>query len=237
LDLLTSVTIASNLVRCGKTTTCPATSKGTGEVSMSWGGEEFSTEASYDTYFTTPGVVYFASSGDGPGTIWPCTSPHVVCAGGTTIRRNPANGNFLDERTWDDTGGGVSAYEKIPAYQASISNIVGKARGVPDLSFDSNPNTGVWIWDSNYFEEEGGGWFIVGGTSVASPNLAGIVNRAGSFAATTAAELTTIYKDKAITTDYHDVTLGFCGPYAGYLAATGWDPCTGVGTTHGYLGK
>ena len=37
-DLFTSVVIASNLVRCGKTTTCPTTATGTGEVSMSWGG-------------------------------------------------------------------------------------------------------------------------------------------------------------------------------------------------------
>jgi kumamolisin len=236
-DLLASVTIASNLVRCGSTSTCPASSKGTGEVTMSWGAGEFSTETSYDSYFTTAGVVYFASAGDGPGTIWPCVSPDVVCAGGTTTRRNPANGNFIDERAWDLGGGGVSLYETIPTYQSSISSIVGKARGVPDLSFDSNPVTGVWVWDSNYPEADGGGWFIVGGTSVASPSLAGIVNRAGAFAASSSAELTTIYKNKAVTTDYNDITLGYCGPYAGYLAVTGWDPCTGVGSAKGYAGK
>jgi hypothetical protein len=40
---------------------------------MSWGGSEFSTETNYDAYFTQPGVVYFAASGDSPGVIWPST--------------------------------------------------------------------------------------------------------------------------------------------------------------------
>jgi kumamolisin len=236
-DLLSAVQIASNLVHCKQTTTCPTTATGTGEVSMSWGGGEFSGETSYDSYFTTAGVVYFAAAGDGPGTIWPCTSPNVVCAGGTTLRRNPSNGNFIEERTWESGGGGVSLYEKIPSYQSSIATIVGKARGVPDVALDSNPITGWWVWDSNYFEEDGGGWFIVGGTSAATPAWAGIVNKAGGFAASSNAELTKIYTNKAVATDFNDIKLGDCGPYAGYLAVTGWDPCTGVGSDHGYTGK
>ncbi|HTZ95606.1 MAG TPA: hypothetical protein VMB18_04355, partial [Terriglobales bacterium] len=115
--------------------------------------------------------------------------------------------------------------------------IVGTARGVPDVSSDSNPYTGVWVWDSNYFEELGGGWFIVGGTSVATPTLAGIVNRAGSFAASSNAELTKVYANRASTADFHDISAGDCGPYAGYTAVTSWDPCTGVGSDHGYTGK
>jgi kumamolisin len=236
-DLLPAVQVASNLIRCGSVATCPAGSTGKGEVSMSWGGGEFSSETSYDSYFTTPGVVYFASTGDAPGTEWPSVSPNVVAAGGTTLRRSPSTGNFIEERSWESGGGGASFYEGIPSYQAGIKSIVGTARGVPDVSFDANPITGVWVWDSNFVEELGGGWFIVGGTSVASPNLAGIVNRAGGFAASSKAELTTIYKNLGVATDFHDVTLGDCGPYAGYLAVAGWDPCTGVGSDHAYTGK
>jgi kumamolisin len=236
-DLLTSVQIASNLVRCGKTTTCPASATGKGEVSMSWGGSEFSSEASYDSYFTTPGVVYFSASGDGPGTNWPCVSPNVVCAGGTTLRRNPSTGNFIDERAWDSGGGGASFYEKAPSYQSALGY---KERVVPDLSLNSNPISGIWVWDSNFLEELGGGWFIVGGTSAATPTSAGIVNGAGRFAASTNAELTTIYTTYAgphYGSDFNDITLGWCGPYGGYLAVTGWDPCTGVGSDKGYSGK
>jgi kumamolisin len=236
-DLLPSVQIASNLIHCGRTTTCPASSTGAGEVSMSWGSGEFASETTFDFYFTTPGVVYFAASGDGPGTLWPCVSPNVECAGGTTLRRNPSTGNFIEERSWESAGGGPSLYEKIPSYQSVIKGIVGTARGAPDVSLDANPITGVWVWDSNFFEELGGGWFIVGGTSASTPNWAGIVNRSGGFAASTNAELTKTYKNLGVAKSFNDITLGDCGPYAGYLAIPGWDPCTGVGSDVGYTGK
>ncbi len=255
-DLLTSVQIASNLIRCGATEqnlstlavgTCPTSSTGTGEVSMSWGAGEFSSETAYDSFFTTTGVVYFASSGDSPGTYWPCTSPDVVCAGGTTIRRSPSTGNFINEASWTLAGGGASLYEPIPSYQSSISSIVGTARGVPDVSLDANPVTGVWVWDSfgyalSVYDEAlaDAGWFIVGGTSVASPSWAGIVNNAAtraSFAASSKAELTTMYANKAVTTDFRDIVAGYCGPYEGYTTATGWDPCAGIGSDQSYVGK
>ncbi len=256
-DLQTSVQIASNLVRCGLTEqnlstyvvgTCPTTATGTGEVSMSWGTSEFSTETSYDSTFTTTGVVYVASAGDSPGTIWPCTSPDVVCAGGTTIRRSPSTGNFINEASWDLGGGGESLYETIPSYQSSISSIVGKTRGVPDVALDSNPVTGLWIYDSfgfalSVYDESlaSAGWFILGGTSAASPLWAGILNiaatRGASFAASSNAELTKMYTNRAVTTDFRDIVAGYCGPYDGYTTATGWDPCTGIGSNQTYAGK
>ena len=238
-DLFQAVTVASNEVRCGSTTTCPPTATGTGEVVMSWGSDEFSGETSDDTYFATPGVVYFAPAGDAPGVEYPCTSPNVVCAGGTTTARNPYTGNFLYEITWAEGGGGWSEYEPIPSYQSSIRSIrrlVGPARGVPDLSFDSNADTGVWMYDS--FGYEGlSGWWIAGGTSVASASLAGVVNSAGHFASSSAAELTMIYGHLGDWADFHDITLGICGPYAGWVATIGWDFCTGVGSVRGYKGK
>ena len=199
---------------------------------MSWGGGEFDGEASYDSYFTTPGVVYFASTGDGAGTIYPSTSPNVVGAGGTTLRRNPATGSFFEEAAWVDGGGGPSPYEVRPSYQNVISGIVGSARGVPDLSAVADPNTGVWVYDSG-----NGGWWIVGGTSASSPILAGIVNKTGSFAPSTNAELTTIYNNMGVVADFRDTADGFCGPYMGYSAVRGWDFCTGVGSPKGTAGK
>lgn len=234
-DLLTGVEIASNLVSCGNPDSCPTGSKGKGEVSMSWGGAEFAEETSLDFLFTTPGVVYFAAAGDTAGeTDWPCVSPNVVCSGGTTLRRNPYTGNFLQETTWDSGSGGVSLYEPIPSYQSSISGIVGPARGVPDVSLDSNPVTGVWVWDSNPLEGIGAGWNISGGTSVATPTWAGIINVAGKFHSSSSFELSQIYQYKNHVSDYRDITSGYCGPYAGFLAVPGWDPCTGVGVPKGY---
>jgi len=77
----------------------------------------------------------------------------------------------------------------------------------------------------------------VGGTSVASPSLAGIINSAGSFATSTNAELSTIYGNMAVVADFRDITTDYCGPYAGYSAVKGWDFCTGVGVDKGKTGK
>jgi len=226
-DLLTGVQVAVNLIQCGLPTTCPAGSKGRGEVSMSWGGPEFAAETTLDSYFTTPAVVYVAAAGDAPGTNWPCVSPNVVCAGGTTIRRNPLTGNFIEERTWESGSGGVSLYEAIPSYQSSISGIVGPARGVPHVALDSNPITGAWVWDSNYYDELGGGWFIVGGTSMATPTWAGIINTEGSFEPSSASELGVIYKTKADPADDDDID-------AGRLRTLRWIPCRArLGPMHG----
>ena len=148
------------------------------------------------------------------------------------MRRNPSTGNYVAEVPWDSAGGGISAVEARPSYQSGISSMVGSHRGVPDLSFDSNPVTGVWVYDTN-----AGGWNIVGGTSVASPALAAILNLAGSFYTSSNAELKAIYGKMGNATDFNDISSGFCGPYAAYSAASGWDFCTGVGTDKGTAGK
>ena len=231
-DLYAAVLMASNLVACGQTTTCPVHSKGRGEVSMSWGGGEFVQETELDSFFTTPGVVYFASAGDSPGVLYPCASPNVVCAGGTSMARNENTGNFIAEIAWSDAGGGISQVEPIPSYQAdnhSIARQLGGFRGVPDLSSDSNPNTGIWVWDTFPVDGDETGWFIVGGTSAASPTLAGIVNASGQFASSGVAELFTLYRFDN-RGNFNDITYGACGNYSGTFSASGWDLCTGFGS-------
>jgi kumamolisin len=210
---------------------------GGGEVSMSWGGSEFSGETSYDSHFNNASyVVYFAASGDTGGqTIYPSTSPYVVAAGGTTIHRD-SNGNFTSETAWSGSGGGPSTYEQIPSYQSVISSIVGAKRGIPDFSFDADPNSGVSVYDSTSCQGLSG-WLVFGGTSVATPSLAGIVNTAGHFYQDSFQELGTIYPDYAGTnygTDFRDITSGTAGSYS---AGAGWDFVTGVGSNQGLNGK
>ena len=233
LDLACAVTVASNLVRAA----------GGGDVSMSWGFPEefiaqfFGDETIFDPIFTTPGVVYFASSGDGPGVNWPSASPNVVAVGGTTLSTNPLTGQFQQENTWVSSGGGMSAFETRPSYQNGIIEIVGSYRGVPDVAADADPYTGAWVFDSLTNAEPA--WFIVGGTSLASPLWAGIVNSAGSVAVSSNAELTQIYTDPPWRGDFNVITFGFCGPYMGYIQSPGqsWHFCTGVGSPKGYAGK
>ena len=219
-NLLSAVLVANNL----------AASAGGGEVSMSWGGNEFAAETSYDGYFTQSGIVYFASSGDSPGVIWPSTSRNVVSVGGTSISRNPTTGTFQHELAWQSGGGGPSALEPLPGFQNGISNIVNGHRGTPDVAADADPSTGVWVYASPY-------WYVVGGTSVAAPVWAGIVNWAGNFAPSSKSELATLYANLSAASDFRDIMLGSCGPNQGYSAIGGWDFCTGIGSPVGKLGK
>jgi subtilase family serine protease len=208
----------------------------TGQVSMSWGGSEFSSESGDDSHFATTGVVYFASSGDTGGkTIYPGVSPNVVCAGGTSVNRT--GGNFTSETGWSGSGGGPSTYESIPGYQSVIASIVGTKRGVPDFSFDANPYTGVSVYDSTSCQGMSG-WLVFGGTSVASPSLAGIVNLSGSQHNSSDTELSTIYScyatSSCYSSNFRDIKSGTAGSFS---AGTGWDFVTGVGSNIGTASK
>src|SRR5581483_586607 len=82
---------------------------GAKQVSMSWGGSEFSTESSTDFHFNVPGVAFFASAGDsGAGVEYPAASPFVVGVGGTTLHLDSSN-NISSETVWSGSGGGASA--------------------------------------------------------------------------------------------------------------------------------
>jgi len=215
-DLLTAVSKANSLL---------ASSGGT--VSMSWGGSEFSSETSYDSYFGATNVVYFAASGDSPGVLWPSTSPRVVSAGGASTDRN-SSGVFLGQTTWQSGGGGPSEYE--PPAPGQTSSITGfTTRATPDVAADANPATGVWVY-------ENGNWYIVGGTSVATPIWAGI-DSAVDDRIGTSAFLTEIYGDLGNAADFTAITTGTCGPGNAYSAGAGWNPCTGIGAPNTLAGK
>jgi subtilase family serine protease len=226
-DLFCAVTVASNLVAA----------VGGGEVSMSWGGGEFPDETLFDAVLTTPNVVYFASSGDSPGVIYPSASPNVVSVGGSSISRDPILGSFINENTWQEAGAGPSLYEPMPAFQTAWVSSLASTRITPDVVADANPDTGVWVANSTYESALGAPpglyWFTVGGTSVASPTVAGIINAAGSFAASSSAENNIIYPSR----HFRDITKGDCGPYMGYSAATSFDVCTMNGSPSTYAGK
>jgi subtilase family serine protease len=228
-DIFNAIVLAGNLVAAN----------GGGEVTMSFSFGEFSQETQFDGIFTTPGVVYLASTGDSAGAEWPATSPNVVAAGGTSISRDSSTGNFILENTWQDAGGGPSLVEPRPHFQDRIARIVGAARGTPDLSFDANPTSGVWVVDTNLFQGQPGGLFFgVGGTSLSSPALAGIINNAGKFQPSSQAENTLIYRNLFADGDnFRDIVYGTCGVNVGNFAFFGWDFCTGVGSNIGLHGK
>ncbi len=201
---------------------------GGGEVSNSFGyGGEFSGELGFDQFMHTTGVVYFTSAGDsGLGPDYPSVSPNTVSVGGTKVIRD-SGGNFTgEEDCWSGSGGGISTMEALPQYQLFIGNRTGPKRGTPDWSADAQPSTGVAVYSTTGCN----GWCQVGGTSVSSPVLAGVVNSAGSFHTSTAAELAPTYQwyinPVKYHTDFYDVIHGSNGA----SAVPGWDRCTGLGS-------
>jgi kumamolisin len=214
---------------------------GGGLISISWSIPEFLGENAYDHYFQEPGIVYIASSGDYSAPArYPSSSPYVVSAGGTSILRD-VQGNFIGEAAWSSNpnapigaksggSGGPSLYEPRPSYQNSVMKIVGSARGTPDIAFNSDPATGVCVYSTAH-----GGWLKDGGTSVAAPALAGIINSANHRARSSYDELSYIYNNalKNYHSYWHDILDG----NNGFPALTGYDFTTGLGSPSGYGGK
>jgi hypothetical protein len=143
-------------------------------LSMSWGGDESATETFDDSRFVTPsghnGVTFIAASGDSGGiTSYPPSSPNVVAVGGTSLFLD-SQGQYQSESGWSGSGGGISPYESQPAYQNGVVTQSTTRRTTPDVSFVANPGTGVIVYDTY----GGRGFYTVGGTSVASPIMAGL---------------------------------------------------------------
>lgn len=227
-DLLKAVDAANALQRSGNVSNM--------QVSMSWGGSEFAAETSYDSHFSNATIGYFAASGDTGGLVsYPSSSPDVIAAGGTSLIFT--NGVITGENGWSGSGGGASRYEPNVS-QGAISSIVGTQRGVPDLSFDADPATGVSVYDSTRCQGLSG-WLVFGGTSVASPSLAGVLNvitaTSGGLGNGVLATMYNSYANNSnYAADFHDVVSGTAGSFS---AKTGWDFVTGLGSNNGLLGK
>ena len=94
----------------------------------------------------------------------------------------------------------------------------------------ADPNTGVWVYDSAQTPP----WFMVGGTSAASPVVAALANGAGHFYASSLVEHQQIYATLGVPeAGWIDVTSGWCNHYDGYLATGTWNLCTGLGSPYG----
>jgi subtilase family serine protease len=145
-------------------------------VSMSWGFDEMPNESSFDSYFTTPaghtGITFIAASGDNGYVEYPSASPNVLSVGGTSLTLT-STGAYGSETAWIQSGGGYSQFEPEPSYQASVQTT--GMRSTPDVAFDGDPNTGVEVYATNPGFGRGGGWQLVGGTSVGAPAWAGII--------------------------------------------------------------
>jgi pseudomonalisin len=170
------------------------------------------------------------------------TNPNVTAVGGTALSALfDGDGNatgYLGETVWNDakgaSGGGPSILFAKPAYQLAPGVPADGWRDVPDVALLASPYT------SGYVAVMEGGETVVGGTSAAAPNWAGIVallNQAGSaegFGAINTRLYALARQQYAAggSGPFHDVVAGdnsFDG-VTGFNAGVGYDLCSGVGT-------
>jgi subtilase family serine protease len=167
-------------------------------------------EHSYLLRAAAEGVSMLFSAGDGSGVETPSSDPFATSVGGTTLgigRTDPrlfetgwSTGLSVDvNNKWEfqgeayASGGGPSLLWAQPAYQRGVvptslakapGNRGGLVRAVPDISAVADPSTGMAIgvlsFNSNgavngFFEEP------IGGTSLASPMVAGLLADAEQY--------------------------------------------------------
>ena len=200
------------------------------------------------------GVTALASTGDdGTGNLetdltsiypfptvnFPAASPLVGAIGGTSLFAD-TSGNYQSETVWGNdtgaTGGGISQQFREPIYQAflprSVQRQLGGARGIPDVSWNADPDTPILIYLS-FLGPDAAGYYFIGGTSEGSPAVAGVVADLDSLAHRGIGLLSPyLYALGATGRGFNDVTVGNNGfnGVSGYNATPGWDLATGWGS-------
>ena len=141
----------------------------------------------YDKDYEHPGAMIFAAAGDsgyedtysfiGLQTNFPASSPNVVAVGGTSLYKDAGSPRGWRETVWNEpelfigTGSGCSKHEPKPSWQKDEGCTM---RTDDDVAADAAVETGVSV-------RLDGNWQVYGGTSVASPLLAGIEAHASPF--------------------------------------------------------
>ena len=197
----------------------------------------------------------------GPSVSFPSSFPEVTSVGGTEFNEgngdywsgsNSASGasalSWIPEMVWNDSeernalaagGGGPSALFTKPVWQTGPGVPNDNARDLPDVSFSSSPD------HDGYAMYSGGEWFVVGGTSAASPVFAGMVSLLNQHLGQNGLGNinSTLYRMAQATNDvFHDVTtgnnmepcvqgsVGCVDGMVGYSAVSGYDLATGLGS-------
>ncbi|HJP80273.1 MAG TPA: S53 family peptidase [Pseudonocardiaceae bacterium] len=205
-----------------------ATSSGAVAVSNSWGGDEGSGDAPWNSAFQHPGVAITASSGDSGfrEASWPASLPTVIAVGGTSLTKSSTAARGWTETAWKGAGSGCSAYQAKPSWQHDPHCGM---RTIADISAVADPATGLAVYVQ-------GSWGVFGGTSASSPIIAAMIALAGN-----SAELTSARYIYAHSSKLFDVTSGAnvnwnCGGDYLCTAGPGYDGPTGLGTPNGLGG-
>ncbi|HWE44818.1 MAG TPA: S53 family peptidase [Caulobacteraceae bacterium] len=192
-------------------------------ISNSYGGGEQGA-ATYDHYYTHPGVAITVSTGDsGYGVQYPASSPNVTAVGGTHMVRSTGGRGFT-ETVWTGAGSGCSGVFAKPTWQ---HDTLCTKRMEADVSAVADPNTGVSVYGPG---GHGSAWAVYGGTSVAAPLVGGIYgNNGGSVSAGGSNP----YGATGALNDVVSGSNGSCGGTYFCTAGAGYDGPTGLGTPNG----
>lgn len=183
---------------------------------------------------------------------FPSSSPWVTSVGGTNFNLGPQN-QIVSQTVWNDAGvlpgsaggGGLSQLFPRPSWQSAV--VASPWRAQPDVAMLADVSPGYAVYCSAQQNCEGRGWLSFGGTSAATPLLAGgfalvdellrhqdrnslglanpLLYRLGNDA-TTAPQ---VFYD--VTTGSNDIgpfiqadqqPLGCCTAQPGYDQASGW---------------
>ena len=216
-------------------------------VSISWGMAEDSWTqqalTAYDEAFkeaATLGVTICCAAGDdgsndnvndGKAHVdFPAASSWALACGGTRLESSDLQ--ITSEVVWHEasggaTGGGVSAFFPLPAYQqqakvpSSANPPHRPGRGVPDVAGDADPQTG-------YKVRVDGQDMVIGGTSAVAPLYAALIALVNQ-----GRPLPVGFVNPALYASsgaFRDIVDGNNGDYS---AGPGWDACTGLGTPVG----
>jgi subtilase family serine protease len=189
-------------------------------------------------------------------TSWPASDPLVTGVGGLQYFLDAVGNQTQPAAVWNDTsllgglaasGGGRSVIFPRPSYQNSVAAQTGNQRGVPDISLSAAVNGGALVFFSKNILGPGvpAGFYIIGGTSEASPEFAGVVAIADQVAGHDLGLINpALYKLSAahaagivdITAGTNTVTFmqgGTNHTVIGFDARVGYDLSSGVGGIDG----
>jgi len=114
---------------------------------------------------------------------WPASDPLVTGVGGLQLHLDQNGFRTAPDNVWNDPAsicsqpcagsGGLSSVFDRPFFQDRVARVVGRDRGVPDVSLNAAVSSAVNVWMS--FDGLTGGFYQIAGTSEASPLFSGIV--------------------------------------------------------------
>ena len=174
---------------------------------------------------------------------FPSDDPLVTAVGGTMLTADAVTGRYIRETSWNEssdynkaTGGGYSKIYGVPAFQRGLIGN-GTGRAVPDISLNASVNGGVIVFESH--RATGRSTInIMGGTSAAVPELAGLLADGVQMAHHRLGAINPALYRLGTSNNYmlamHDITSGnntlLSSGLNGYKAHQGWDAATGWGS-------